>query len=301
MFDIDTINDGLKSPRYGYINCIRMIFTVDEVSIYDIKELFMHYLEYIEIMIEGRNVFAANGLTLMAIDNLYTENRINDNSISIKLNSFSINPWICVRVKVKITDKLNYLSLPANLGFIIEYSNNDTNKYLYDNMIPIYTYDCERIDLPAWRTYQYKHKLHCQSYIKYFLIYLSNGINVIDITLSFCDITCTYSYLEMNKLLPHIKFHINELPKNLLLIPFINDTDLGINLNRVDNVTMTFTFSKNSGGYIYVMSEAIGIFDKSSSLVSFDYSKSMDTYISELVPRNKYKCVDGNIIIEISI
>jgi len=283
MESIQEFNNSLISPRLGYINEICIIFDLHN-QYYDIKDLFAKYLKNLQIYVEEEKIYETNGFILMLINKLYKKSYSDGKSMYVHLNfPLKLHPNVNVHMNVIIDEEIKDL---GKIKYTTNYSSKNKNDYLISDIIQTTTYNCNRVNITKDENI-IEYKLNTVSYTKHFLIYLSDGIKVNDITLSFNGITHTYSYEEMNKLLPYTQYRVSKLPKNLLYIPFMNDFHSGIDLSRIDSFKMEFRLNKNNGGHIYVIGEIIDFFSEATSSKLFTSYNSVDEYIGELKTYNE--------------
>lgn len=97
--------------------------------------------------------------------------------------------------------------------------------------------------------------LHCE--LTKYLLFNVKGSKVKSITIQLQGIGKTFSYLEMNKILPHMLFGCKKLPKNMLLLPFINYDDLGNSLARYDTIKTEIECDNFKSCYMTIVSDKI--------------------------------------------
>lgn len=90
-----------------------------------------------------------------------------------------------------------------------------------------------------------------------YLLFNVKGNKVKQIKIKTHNIEKNFSYLEMNKILPHLLFGCKKLPKNMLLLPFINYDDLGNSLLKYDNVIIEIDCDNFKSCYMTVASDNI--------------------------------------------
>ena len=294
-YSLTQLNNSFKMGRVCYINKIKLIFVPTNPTANDASDLFMKYLKNIKIYNNDNKLYEANGFVLTMINNLYNKNNFNHGHLYIDLNfPIKIPPHIPIHLSTEINEEFKNA---GKLYYIVTYGFENENKYLKSSIIENFTYNCQRIQIDS-DCFNYKQKLCCNNYVKFFLVYVSDGIKITDITIIFNKISQKYSYNELNGLFPNIHFNIKNFPKNLMLIPFINNSYSGLNTSSIDSVELEFEFSKNKGGYIYVISEIVDFINDKTWLPLHVKNSFVDEYYYAEELQNQ---INENIILEITI
>lgn len=277
----------IRIPELGYVDDICILLTIDDFE--DVDQFIIEYIKRITIHYEGEILHETNGLILTCL------NSLNNNKFAkcISLN-LQFKPWssFVIEIHTQLNENLKYL---AKMEYVIRYTNIDTSKLCLDtNLIKYNRHNCQRIRVEPWEI-SHTCKLSFYTYAKYFLIYLDDNIKVENIALDFNSIRLDFTNLDMGNVLPYL-CHVGPLEKNMLFIPFMNDTELGIDLRRIDHIDLIFRFKKNTGGDIYIINESVQFASK--PFLSLNYSFIVDDYIGN---KFVYEPIQNNGVLEICI
>jgi|LakMenEpi03Aug12_release.lakeMendotaPanAssembly.Ray.scaffolds.fasta_scaffold218915_2 hypothetical protein len=320
IIPINFNGNPIKIPNYSNLINIYLCYDIKSLpnNVNWVEYFLFRYIKNITIKRDDLTYFETNGLIIKTkydiksrkknndIDNL---SHVNTNNIDdlIELSKKDINVTLSVPLKLKIPfESLSFCSdfilyfktnnnitvphlpeLPINITFKFEYVKSISHKYVvYNNIIDTTKCykslnHCEKITINGMDK-EYDYPLQLTGFAKWLIFYLEGGISISSISLTFHNITNTFSFIDMNTVLPYLIFNI-VLPKNMLIIPFLNhDVDkkiYGLNFSRFDKVNIKFNFKKNKGGTIYLISTIKNIIQVKNLYNQYLLEPSVDNWM----------------------
>ncbi|QKF94485.1 capsid protein [Fadolivirus algeromassiliense] len=265
------------------IKCIDLKMCFEKLGDNIIPEEFYPYkiLNSIEIWANGQRLFATNGMIIKSlISSLYPKYQKKDYGYIYEkeelINAAKSYQEYIIPLFIVDLPLGNYMKTSINIQF---------NDYFQDKfkvyVIPTYTIkvpdntiiktlenQMEILNLSQGMN-KLKYKCNFHGIIKHLLFYIE-GNKLEEITLSINGITRTYSYIELNEMLPFYYLG-TKLPKNYMYISFYDNNQDGLNLDKIDNFEIEFKLKHNNEGNIYIITQNKNLFMYSNGMTAMKY------------------------------
>lgn len=284
------------------------------------------YLKNIEIEINGHLWFNTNGLIIKTRIDTHEQKSVGmlagiNTECPKELNELSkkhMCAYIPLHLPFKIplnefpentiklyTETNDYVTVPhmknppIKLSYILNYDETDENEKGTDPWHYIINLTkCKRIEISKEYNYShtFKYKFLSPDYIKYLLFYIDGDIKISNISVTFEDTSISYSYEHMNLFLPYQG--LQRMPtERELYVPLTN-----IN-GTAGQYEITFTFSKNDGGNVYLLWEDTDLVHIANNSIYLKYCQvtKADDWLTIGAPNDHIKELMQDVVITITI